>query len=113
MEFEIPKEIKSKPQLLGLEMKELIILVVSFFFIFTVFKDMVHGLFTIPFFIIAIGTLLYMLMPSNNNPQMKNYMSVLLFLKRNRDCYHSLDYQGQLNKEFYAETREEGEVDGR
>lgn len=108
MEFEIPKEIKSKPRLVGLEMKELIITVISFFLIFTVIKDMIHSLFTIPYFIVAIATVLYMMMPSSNNPQMKNYMSIILFLKHNRDCYHSVDNQSLLNEEYLlASSKEE------
>lgn len=108
MEFEIPKEIKSKPRLVGLEMKELVITVISFFLIFTVLKDRVHGLFTIPYFIATITTLFYMMMPSSNNPQMKNYMSIVLFIKHNRDCYHSLDYQSVINEEYESENSKEG-----
>lgn len=105
MSYEIPKEIRSKPKIMGLEMKELVILLIGFFLIFTMLKDMVHNAFMIPYFIVAVGLLLWAVMPSGNNPTMKNYMSVLLFFKHDKQTYHAMDVQKVLNRELY-ETEE-------
>lgn len=114
--FDIPKEIKSKPKLMGLEMKELIILLIGFFAIFTFLKDMVHTVFTIPFIVFASLLLLWSVMPSRNNPTLRNYMSVILFFRRDRQTYHALDYQVTKNKEFNKEINgrkdERGEKNG-
>lgn len=106
MEYEIPKEIKAKPKLLGLEIRELIIIFVSLFFIFTVLKDMVHKVFVIPYFIVSISFLFYMVMPSASNPNLKNYMSIILFFKQDRNTYHALDHQGILNEQEREEQNE-------
>lgn len=101
--FDIPKEIKSKPKLMGLEMKELIILLIGFFAIFTFLKDMVHTALTIPFIVFTSLLLLWSVMPSRNNPALRNYMSVILFFRRDRQTYHALDHQVTKNKEFNKE----------
>jgi ABC-type uncharacterized transport system permease subunit len=106
--YEIPKEIKSKVKIFGLEMKEIVIVMISLLFIFSVFKDMVHGLFEIPYYIVSICLLLWCLIPSSNNPGVKNYMSIYFLFKKSRFTYHSLDIQELLNKiVFYKQ--DEGE----
>ena len=104
MDFEIPKEIKSKPKLFGLEAKELIILIIGSFFVVTVLSNMVHGLFTIPFFIVSGIGLFWMVLPSRTNPMMKNYMGMLLYFKHDKATYHALD----ANKEMNDATHREG-----
>ena len=100
MSYEIPKEIRSKPRMVGLEMKELVILLTGFFLVFTMLKDMVHSVFVIPFYIVSIGLLLWLVMPSKNNPAMKNHKSIVLLLKRDKQIYHAMDHQNIINKEF-------------
>ncbi|UZM97445.1 hypothetical protein OL548_20000 [Lysinibacillus sp. MHQ-1] len=77
--YDIPKEIKAKPKFVGLEVKELIILLVSFFLFFTVLKDLVHGMLFIPYILIAGGTLFWMVLPSSNNPRLKK-LHVIVFI---------------------------------
>lgn len=100
MNYEIPKEIKAKPKIIGLEMKELVILLISFLFIFTVLQELVHSVFIAPYFIISGGLILYLVMPSRNNPGLKNYMSLFLYLKRNKETYHAIDVNKILNNVF-------------
>lgn len=104
--YEIPKEIKSKPKIMGLEMKELVILLLGFFSIFTVLKDMVHGMFVVPFIIVATGLLLWAVMPSKNNPSLKNYMSIVLFFKRDKQTCHPIDVHIYENSRL-SEYRED------
>ncbi|WP_244943905.1 DUF5592 family protein [Siminovitchia fortis] len=111
--YEIPKEIKSKPKLMGLEMKELVILLIGFFSIFTFLKDMVHTVLAIPFMVIATGLLLWLVMPSSNNPTLRNYMSIILFFKRDKQTYHALDHDRKNNEKLIQLNREnnrKGEV---
>ena len=98
--YDIPKEIKAKPKIVGLEVKELIILLVSFFLFFTVLKDLVHGILFIPYILMASGTLFWMVLPSRNNPRLKNYMSLYLYFKRNKYTYHALDVKKIMNDYF-------------
>lgn len=107
--FEIPKEIKSKPKMMGLEMRELVILLLGFMSIFTIFKDMIHGLFVIPFMIIASLVLLWSVMPSSNNPSLRNYTSLLLFFKRDKYTYHAISHFQVINKEVIAHVEKEME----
>lgn len=101
--YDIPKEIKTKPKFVGLEVKELIILLVSFFLLFTVLKDLVHGMLFIPYILIAGGTLFWMVLPSRNNPRLKNYMSLYLYFKRNKYTYHAADVKKIMNDYLYGE----------
>lgn len=103
MNYEIPKEIKSKPKLMGLEMKELVILLIGFFSILTFLKDMIHSIFVIPFIIIASMLLLWLVMPSRNNPMLRNYMSLVLFFKRDKSTYHSLEHHKYDNEKLVEE----------
>ncbi|MEC1177262.1 DUF5592 family protein [Metasolibacillus meyeri] len=106
--YEIPKEIKSKPKLMGLEVKELIIFVVSFFLFLTILRDLVHGVLVIPYLLIASGVLLWLVLPSGNNPRLKNYQSIRLYFQHKQSSYHALDIQQVINKyEFGDEPNEQ------
>lgn len=105
MNYEIPKEIKSKPQIMGLEIRELVILLIGFLSIFTFLSDIVHRIFTIPFIILASLFLLWIVMPSSNNPKMKNYMSLLYFLKRDKQTYFAMDHHKGANKQLIQKMR--------
>src|SRR5690625_4761087 len=72
-------------------MRELLILLLGSLLIFTVLKDMVHMIFTIPYFIVSFGMLLWAVMPSRANPELKNYMSIILFFRRDKQTYHPID----------------------
>lgn len=97
--YEIPKEIKSKPKLFGLEIKELIIVVISFFLFFTILRDLVHGVLVVPYMLVASFTLLWFVMPSGNNPRKKNYQSIFLYFKHKQSSYHALDIQKIMNEQ--------------
>lgn len=103
MNFEIPKEIKARPKLFGLEIKELIILIIGSFLILTMLGDMVHRLFIIPFYIVSAIGLFWMVMPSKGNPDMKNYMGVMLYMKHNKATYHALDVEKMVNDTTFRE----------
>lgn len=100
MKYEIPKEIKSKPKILGMEMKELSILLVGFLLLFTVLLDNVHRVFVVPYLVLSVLSLLWVVLPSRMNPGMKNYKSLYLFQKHNRLQYHPLDVQKIENEEW-------------
>ncbi|QNK89097.1 hypothetical protein H7992_05055 [Sporosarcina sp. resist] len=106
MRYEIPKEIKAKPKIVGLEMKELVILLISFFLVFTMLKDMVHGVFMIPYFVVVGSTLFWIVMPSRNNPRLKNYMSIYLYFKQDKQTYHAMDTQKIMNEYMFGENEE-------
>ncbi|KYG92009.1 hypothetical protein A0U40_03460 [[Bacillus] sp. KCTC 13219] len=101
--YEIPKEIKAKPKLMGLELKELIIVGVSFFLFLTIFRDLVHGVLVIPYLVIASGTLFWLVLPSGNNPRLKNYQSIRLFFQHKQSTYHALAVQKVLNEQQFGE----------
>lgn len=103
--FEIPKEIKAKPKILGLEIKELAIVGIMVVFSLTVFSDSIHKVFVIPYYIVAGGTLFYLFTSSNSNPNKKNYQSIIYFLKRDKGIYHSLDKNSIANKSLLNEIQ--------
>lgn len=107
MKYEIPKEIKSKPKIFGLEMKELVILLISFFLIFTMLNDMVHSIFTVPYFILSGLLILWLVMPSRNNPGMKNYMSLYLYFKHDKQTFHAMDFHHVLNAHLFKDELNE------
>lgn len=102
MKYEIPKEIKSKPKLMGLEMKELAIIMAISFFLLTVIKDAVHSVFMVLYFLTSILGMIYLFLPSMNNPQKRNYQSIILLLKTKRGSYHSVSYR-PIDKERLKE----------
>lgn len=109
MNFEIPKEIKAKPKIFGLEMKELIIVVISFFLIFTMLKDLVHSVFLIPYFLMSGFFIIWAVLSSRNNPLTRNYMSIYYFFKRDKQTYHPVDFQQGNNDVFrQEEIKKEG-----
>lgn len=103
--FEIPKEIKAKPKILGLEIKELAIVGIMVVFSLTVFSDSIHKVFVIPYYIVAGGTLFYLFTSSNSNPNKKNYQSIIYFLKRDKGIYYSLDKNSIANKSLLNEIQ--------
>ena len=104
--FEIPKEIKAKPRLLGLEMKEFAFVLVIGLFSLTVFSDTIHKIFVIPFYIVVALSLIYLFSSSRHNPGKKNYHSILYFLRRDRGRYYSLDKNKYDNVSILNKVRE-------
>lgn len=102
--FDIPKDINAKPKLLGLEIKELIFFVIAILMIMTVFKDMVHKVFTIPYYVVSFGLLLYLILPSINNSDRKNYHSIIYFFKKDKIVYSAIDIRKEFNESMQEEV---------
>lgn len=98
LKYLIPKEIKSKPRLFGLGLKECIILLVGCFSILTFLKDLVHSSLVVPFIIVSVLFLLWMVMPSANNRGKQNYETIYLLIKKNRIPYHAIDTNKAINQ---------------
>lgn len=105
--FNIPKDINAKPRLLGLEIKELIFFIVAIIMIVTALKDMVHTIFTIPYYIVSFGLLIYSILPSLNNSNRKNYHSLLYFFKRDKVTYTPVDITPMFNDLMEEEISEQ------
>lgn len=97
--FEIPKEIKTQVRLLGLELKEWAVIGIVVVFSLTVFSDMIHKIFVVPFYILVALSILYLFSPSPTNPQRKNYHSLFYFLKRERGGYFSVNNNRVINQQ--------------
>lgn len=105
MKYLIPKEIKSRPRLFGLGLKQCAILLGGLFFIFTILDDLVHSFFIIPFYIISVLFLFWMVIPSVNNRGKQNYESLYLLFKKNRMVYHPIDVNQVINQSFTNEEK--------
>lgn len=105
--FNIPKDINAKPRLLGLEMKELIFFIIAIIMIVTALKDMVHTVFTIPYYIVSFGLLIYSILPSMNNSNRKNYHSLLYFFKRDKVTYAPVDITPVFNELMQEDVNEQ------
>lgn len=110
MKYEIPKEIKSKPKILGLEMRELVIILISSLLLLTTLQELVHSLFILFYFSVAIVGMIYLFLPSGNNPKKRNYESIVLMLRHKKGTYHAMDRDEVINKRMQTEERngEEG-----
>lgn len=106
-QFEIPKEIRSKTKFLGLEMKEIAIFVLLLILLLTVFKDMVHTVFLVPYFIASLFSLMYLVAPSRHNPHRKNYHSLYFLFKRNKMSYYSLSKHDKENALLLEKAKNE------
>lgn len=108
--FEIPKEIKAKPKIFGLEVKEIVIILLVVFASLTFLKDMIHKFFVIPYFIVVIIGMVYLFSNSLQNPGKKNYESIFLFFKHNRKNYHPIDGNATSNQELLELVQQENEL---
>src|SRR5699024_6869036 len=97
MTYEIPKEIKAKPKILGLEMRELVILLISSLLVLTILRDSVHSVFMIPYFLAVIGFMIYLFIPCGHNPNKRHYESIIVFFRHRKTGYHAMDKQQQEN----------------
>jgi len=103
MKFEIPKEIKSKPKIIGLEMRELVIILISSLLLLTILRELVHSLFMLFYFGIAIVGMIYLFLPSGNNPGKRNYESIVLMFRHKTGVYHALDKNEVANEQIQNE----------
>src|SRR5699024_6680385 len=91
------KEIKSKPKIIGLEMRELVIILISSLLLLTILRELVHGLFMLLYLGISILAMIYLFFPSGNNPGKRNYESIVLMFRHKTRRYHALN-RNDVNK---------------
>ena len=103
MKYEIPKEIKSTPKIMGLEMRELVIILISSLLLLTILRELVHSLFILFYFGIAILGMIYLFLPSGNNPGKRNYESIVLMFRHKTGVYHSMDKNEIANEQIQME----------
>lgn len=115
MKYEIPKEIKAKPKIVGLEMRELVILLTGSLLLLTIFRELVHSVFVIPYFVVAIAGMIYLFLPSASNPKKKHYEAILLFFRHKKGVFHAMDTHKQQNvyvREELERSEKRSESDG-
>src|SRR5699024_4559422 len=103
MKYEIPKEIKSKPKIMGLEMRELVIILISSLLLLTILRELVHSLFILFYFGISILAMIYLFLPSGNNTGKRNYESIVLMFQHKTGVYHAMDKNKFTNKQIQME----------
>lgn len=106
MKYEIPKEIKSKPKILGLEMRELVIILISSLLLLTILRELVHSLFILIYFGVAIVGMIYLFLPSGYNPEKRNYESIVLMFRHKKGTYHAMDRNVIINDQMQSEEKE-------
>jgi len=103
MKYEIPKEIKSKPKIMGLEMRELVIILISSLLLLTILRELVHSLFILFYFVLTILGMIYLFLPSGNNPGKRNYESIVLMFRHKTGVYHAMDKNEMTNERIQRE----------
>src|SRR5699024_8637384 len=103
MKYEIPKEIKSKPKIMGLEMRELVIILISSLLLLTILRELVHSLFILFYFGIAILGMIFLFLPSGNNTGKRNYESIVLMFRHKTAVYHAMDRNKIANEQIQME----------
>src|SRR5690625_7504979 len=91
MKDEITKEIKSKQKIMGLEMSALVIILISSLLLLPILRELVHSLFILFYFGISILAMIYLFLPSGNNPGKRNYESIVLMFRHKTGVYHAMD----------------------
>lgn len=99
MKYEIPKEIKAKPKILGLEMRELVIILISSLLLLTILRDLVHSLFVIPYLGVSVIAIVYLFSQSASNPYKRIYESIILWCRNKKETYHAIDHHKEQNEE--------------
>src|SRR5699024_8275369 len=105
MKYEIPKEIKSKPKIMGLEMRELVIILLSCLLLLTILRELVHSLFILFSFGIAILGMIYLFLPSGNHPGKRHYESSVLMFRHKTGAYHPTDQDELANQQVQMARR--------
>src|SRR5699024_8412212 len=97
------KEIKFKSKIMGLERRELVIILISSLLLLTVLRELVHSLFILFYFGVAIAGMIYLFVPSRNNPEKRNYESILLMFRHKTGIYHAIDKNEIANEQIQME----------
>src|SRR5699024_10154692 len=85
-------------KIMGLEMRELVIILISSLLLLTILRELVHSLFILFYFGIAILGMIYLFLPSGNNPGKRNYESIVLMFRHKTDVYHAMDKNEVANE---------------
>lgn len=88
---------------MGLEMRELVIILISSLLLLTILRELVHSLFILFYFGIAILGMIYLFLPSGNNPRKRNYESIVLMFRHKTGVYHAMDRNEIANKQIQME----------
>src|SRR5690625_2098547 len=103
MKDEIQKEIKSKPKIMGLEMRELVIILISSLLLLTILRELVHSLFMLFYFGIAILGMIYLFLLIGKNPGKRNYESIVLMCRDKSGVYHAKVKNEVANEQIQME----------
>src|SRR5699024_428044 len=103
MKYEIPKEIKSKTKILGLEMRELVIILISSLLLLTILRELVHSLFILFYFDVAIIEMIYLFLPSGINPRKRNYEFFVFIFQHKKGTYHAMERKEIMNEQMQKE----------
>ncbi len=87
--YEIPKQFRSEIKIAFLFLKDIVVVILSIIFIFTVDKH-VHDFLKLPFYLMAFPLVFFLVVPSATNKERRNYHAVLYALMRNRTKYHPI-----------------------
>jgi hypothetical protein len=66
--------------------------------VFSLFKSLVHSWLIVPYWILAIGIIFFLIQPAPSNPKKRNWEALMLFLGRDRTTYFSLNHVQDLRK---------------
>jgi len=88
---------------MGLEMRELVIILISSLLLLTILRELVHSLFILFYFGIAILGMIYLFLLSGNNPGKRNYESVGLMFRHKTGVYHAMDKNEIANEQLQIE----------
>ncbi|WP_181217238.1 DUF5592 family protein [Bacillus subtilis] len=104
MKYDIPKEVRSPVKLLfSLYAKDLLIVGVGTLVLLNITSEFVHSWFTIPYFIVGFGFLIFLVCNSAHNPGKKNYHTLFFLIKSNKTVYHPIDRHKVENEIKYSD----------
>ena len=88
---------------MGLEMRELVIILISSLLLLTILRELVHSLFILFYFVLTILGMIYLFLPSGNNPGKRNYESIVLMFRHKTGVYHAMDKNEMTNERIQRE----------
>src|SRR5699024_10136864 len=69
----------------------------------TILRELMHSLFILFYFGIAILGMIYLFLPSGNNPGKRNYESIVLMFRHKTGVYHAMDKNEVANERIQME----------
>src|SRR5699024_12292517 len=89
--------------IVGFERSNLVIIFIISLLVLTILCDLVNDLFILIYFGITILEMIYLYLPSGNNPGNGNYESIVLMFRHKTGVYHSLDKNEVDNEQIQME----------